>query len=229
MNQKKKTKLNLLGFLRRKFRFWMAAATITIFLSLTTLGAAGSNPAIGASYRFIQLKNGQTIEAQAMPGSYRSEAVVSKFAGDAVTLGFKWDPTKRYVEDREILFPASHAAVSWLFEPKARIRWAVDYAQNYGQRVGTKQKLEKSYALLTSDPEVTQRNDGLWVADVRAIRFSLGPKDEIVNQEKLHFKFGIRLKNPNTKAHWTLADPDLEPYMDQFWAAGLQIVDVLRM
>lgn len=229
MTQKKKTKLNLLDFFRRKFRFWMAAATITVFLSLTTLSAAGSNPAMGANYRFIQLKNGETIEAQAMPGSYRSEAVVSRFAGDVVTLGYRWDSSKRYVEDRKILFPASHAAVSWLFVPDARLKWAVDYAQRYGQRVGSNKAMENSYAMLTSDPVVEQQKNGLWFVDVRAIRFVLDSKDVIVNQEKLHFKFALKAKNPDKESFWTLADEGLEPYMDRFWADGLQIVDVVRM
>lgn len=227
--RKKKDDSGWFDWPRKKFRFWMGSALLTILLSLFTLSAAGSNPAMGASYRFIQLKNGETIEAQAIPGSYRSPAVVSRFAGDVVTLGFKWDSTKRYVEDRKILFPASHAAVSWLFEADARLKWAVDYTQRYGQRVGSSKAMENSYAMLTSDPIVTQQKNGLWFADVRAIRFVVNNKDAIVNQEKLHFKFAIKAKNPDKQSFWVLADEDLEPYMDRFWADGLQIVDVVRM
>lgn len=198
---------------------------LILFMQIQALAAVGSNPVLGATYRFIQLKNGQTIEAQAMPGPYRSTETVSRFASDVVTLGYTWDTSKRYIEDEGILFPDSFNLVSNAFMPDARLAWGRNFAQKYAIKKGGSQVLQNSQVLLTRNPKITQEKEGLWVADVGAIRFITNGGGKIYASERLHFQFAIQAINPQVEASWATANESLKPYAERFWADGLAVID----
>ena len=213
----------------RRARAWTVTGILILFMQFSTLAAVGQTPVGGASYRFVQLKNGETIEAQVVAGDHRSPDVVSRFAGDVVTLGYKWDTSKRYVEDNKVLFPASYAAVGNLFSKEAQLKWGVNFATKYGKNQGGSQQLQNSYALLTGDPIIEDKGKGLWFAEVRAVRFITDGKGKIFDQEKLRVKFALKAINPNPKSFWGLANKDLAPYMERFWSDGLAVVDFVDM
>lgn len=229
MKKAKKPWYMKLWGMRSRLTAWGIALMIVLFMQVNALATVGKTPLGGASYRFVQLQTGETIEAQVVPGSHRSDEVISRFAADIVTLGFKWDTSKKYVEDRKILFPASYAAVGNLFERDAQLKWGVIFATKYGQTRGSTQRLQNSYALLTSDPVVTKQSDGLWFVEVKAVRFITDGKGKIYDREKLDFKMAIEAINPSTESFWTLADKGLEPYLEQAWASGLVVVDIVDM
>ncbi|ABW31999.1 hypothetical protein [Acaryochloris marina] len=228
MARKEKWSVKLWG-MRKHLRAWAVAMVLILLMQVNALATVGNTPVGGATYRFVQLKNGETIEAQAMPGYYRSDAVVARFVSDLVTLGYRWDTSKQYVEDRKILFPATYAAVGHLFDQPTLLKWGIDFATKYGKVQGGTQTLQNSYALLTSDPVVEDQGNGLWFVEVRAIRFATDGKEKILGQEKLHFKFAVKAINPNTQSYWTLADQALNPYMERFWSDGLAVVDFVDM
>lgn len=226
---KKETWPAQLWKLRKHLRAWAIAMVLILLMQVNALATVGRTPAGGASYRFVQLKNGQTIEAQVVPGSHRSDAVVSRFVSDIVTLGYRWDTSKQYIEDRSILFPATYAAVGNLFDKPSQLKWGVHFASRYGKTQGGTQQLQNSYALLTSDPVVENKGNGLWFVEVRAVRFVTDGKEKILGQEKLRFKFAVKAVNPDTQSFWGLADQALNPYMEKFWADGLGVVDFVDM
>lgn len=227
-NENKTLPIKLWG-MRKRFRAWAIALVLILLMQVNALATVGRTPVGGASYRFVQLKNGETIEAQVVPGSHRSKEVVSRFASDIVTLGYKWDTSKQYLEDRKILFPATYAAVGNLFNQKSQLSWGVTFANKYGKTQGGTQQLQNSYALLTSDPIVEDQGKGLWFVEVKAIRFVTDGREKIFGQEKLRFKFAIQAINPSTQSYWSLADQALAPYMERFWADGLAVVDFVDM
>lgn len=227
-NEKKSLPIKLWG-MRKRLRAWAIALALILLMQVNALATVGRTPVGGASYRFVQLKNGETIEAQVVPGTHRSKEVVSRFVSDIVTLGYKWDTSKQYLEDRQILFPATYAAVGNLFNQKAQLSWGISFANKYGKTQGGTQNLQNSYALLTSDPIVENKGNGLWFVEVRVIRFVTDGRDKILGQEKLRFKFAVKAINPNTQSYWTLADQALAPYMERFWADGLAVVDFVDM
>lgn len=212
-----------------KLRVWGIALALLLMMQVSALANLGKTPVGGANYRFVQLKNGQTIEAQVVSGASRSNEVVSRFASDIVTLGYKWDTSKKYVEMNKTLYPASYAVVSQVFQGDAQVKWVINYLSRFGKVNNSTQPLQNSHVMLTSDPTITPDGVGLWQAEVKAIRFITDSQSNILKHEKLRFQFAIKAVNPNRDNHWQLVDPDLAPQMEQFWADGLVVVDFVDM
>lgn len=229
---------------RRAKQFWAQIKRLKILpialilmaiMELSVLANVGRTPVGGAAYRFVQLDNGQTVEAQAVPGAYRSDQVVSRFASDVVTLGFKWDHTKQDIQIDRYLFPASYHLITWLMPDETRLRWLETYISKYGggdnatSGSGVNRRSLDYHVVLTQDPIVTQVKDGQWSAKVRGIRFIANRAGNIVGHEKIGFEFMIQAINPKQSTTWQLADSDLEPCMEKFWRDGLAVMDFVDL
>ncbi|NJM66947.1 MAG: hypothetical protein HC851_15395 [Acaryochloris sp. RU_4_1] len=217
----------------RRFKALPITLVLMVIMELSVYANVGKTPMGGASYRFVQLQNGQTIEAQAVPGVYRSEEVVARFAGDILTLGYKWDHNKQDAEVKRHLFPASYYLTALLMKEPARTRWLNTFYYKYGKgmnssQMGVDRRNLDYHVILTRDPIVTPQQPGHWLAEVRAMRFVTNADGRIVTSEKLGFEFTLAAINPKMDAVWQL-DPELAPYMEQYWADGLAVVDFVDL
>lgn len=226
--------------LREKTGFFKKIKALSVFLvvlayfQITTLISMGRTPATGATYRFVQMENGYTVEAQSIPGSQRSDAVISRFAGDLVTLGYRWDRTKKDAQYNGVFYPASYRMSSRLIRGKARDRWLLTYYYKYGPGMGnSKQGVNRRdlnyHAVLTQTPVITATKPGIWNVEVKGVRLVTSPDNSIVGREKIGFNFTIEAINPNPNSTWDLTDPELAPYMERFWSDGLAVTDFVDL
>jgi hypothetical protein len=218
----------------RRLKALSLALVLMALMEVSVLASVGKTPVGGAAYRFVQLQNGQTIEAQAVPGSYRSDEVVARFAADLLTLGYKWDSSKQDAEFQRHLFPASYHLSALLMNEPTRIRWLNTFYYKYGKgmdntQMGVDRRNLDYHVLLTRDPIITPLQPGRWQADVRAMRFITAADGRIVAREKIGFEFTIAAINPRPDAVWQLSDSGLAPYMERFWADGLAVIDFVDL
>ena len=204
------------------------ALVIMLWLSGSTMAKMGSSPANGSPYRFALLEDGTSIQLQSMPGEYRSEETVARFAGDIIALGFRWDSTKKDAEIEGYRFPASYHMVANAMKTEPRFQWLDSYVVEYGGGFqGSTKAIDRRafdyHPILIEPPKVEKLKEGEWVAYVKAVVFTENKSGQIVGSDSLFYEFGIVAINPNFKTSLPTIDPTLSPYIERFWSDGLAV------
>lgn len=231
--KKKRKKRDLLRFVR-KLGVIPIALALLLFMNMSALSKMGQVHKTVTPHRYVQMKDGSTIEVKSLPGSYRSEVVVSRFVSDVVNLGFKWDRTKKDIEGSGFLYPVGYDAAALWFGSSARDQWANDYYARYGPGlVGTESGVNRRdfdyYPFLTQAPIVTPVREGVWNVEVRAMHLIVNRAGQIIAKNRLGFEFVIQAINPSPSSYWSTEDPELAKLLENLWSDGLMVSDYTNL
>lgn len=176
------------------------------------------------------MNSGETIEVQALPGSYRSDAVVARFAGDLISLAYKWDSSKKDFEAKGMLYPAGYNAAALWIAPEAREAWANDFYFKYGpgmkgRRTGVDRRGLDYYPYLTQPPVVTQLREGVWKVEVKAMHLVVNHRGQITGKNRLGFELLVKAVNPSPSTFWDATDPAMAKLLERFWSDGLVVTE----
>ena len=219
----------------RKLKPIVVVLLAIAWLQFQTLTSMGSTPSTGATHRFVQLENGKTIEAHSVPGIYRTDAVVSRFVSDLVTLGYKWDRDKQDIQSGDYYFPAGYHLASNVMQSDAQTRWLRNFLIEYGPGLDNAStpranRRELNYhVILTQAPKVNREKPGWWTVGVEALRLVTDRQNAVVGKETLSFEFKIAAVNPGVGNTWFVKDPILAQKMEELWSDGLVVTDYVDL
>lgn len=223
-------------------RFKYLPLTVLLLLVANLLGMCHSSfsarqAAKDEPYVYVQLPDGEVVQAQPKGHLYRSEETLQQFAQNWLTLGFSWklDPApeanpENMVTERNINFPKPFHAASVAIIPGLRESYMDSTAQKYRETFPFEKYIsgeQQSYLRFFEEPKVHKIKDGVWDITVIATR-THASGNAIIAHEIFNHVLRVQAIKPTASQGelWAEMDTPLGKLLNATQRQGLQIIEI---
>lgn len=217
--------------LKSKLRAWfpVAALTLTMFFSYGSWAQA-NNPT--SDHVFVQLVDGQTIEAVSVDDLYREPKVISRFAEDFVVEGFTWDANTKGRSEQDVVYPKNFYNYSWKVDDTIRPQWLANQYYKYKKSSFPFDKFldNRLHTEVRSsrEPIIKPLEPGQWEVDVLASRYFFdGLKG--LNAEVINLRLTLQAKRPLLDRRWGTPNTEGGSTLNRAQLDGLKIIDIVDL